>query len=43
MLPLYEKAAEIHKRYSLDMCACGAGCVRGSGFSAIKDVSRFGV
>jgi radical SAM protein (TIGR04043 family) len=43
MLALYEKAAEIHRQHSLDMCACGAGCVRGSGFSAIKDVSRFGI
>ncbi|MFA5309425.1 MAG: radical SAM protein [Dehalococcoidales bacterium] len=42
MLNLYEKAAAIHKKYGLDMCACTAGCVRGGGFSAIKDVTRFG-
>lgn len=43
MLLLYEKAAEIYERYGLDLCASGAGCVRGGGFSAIKDVVRFGV
>jgi biotin synthase-related radical SAM superfamily protein len=43
MLALYEKAAEIHRKYNLDMCACTAGCIRGGGFSAIKDVARFGV
>lgn len=43
MLLLYEKAAEIYERYGLDLCASGAGCVRGGGFSAIKDVARFGV
>ena len=43
MLYLYAKAAEIHRQHGLDICACEAGCVRGSGFSAIKDVSRFGI
>ena len=43
MLTLYEKAAGIYQKHSLDLCACTAGCVRGGGFSAIKDVARFGV
>jgi biotin synthase-related radical SAM superfamily protein len=43
MLALYEKAAAIYEKYGLDICACRAGCVRGGGFSAIKDVARFGV
>jgi radical SAM protein (TIGR04043 family) len=43
MLALYEKAAGIYRKYSLDICSCTAGCVRGGGFSAIKDVARFGV
>jgi radical SAM protein (TIGR04043 family) len=43
MLALYEKAVGIYQKYGLDMCACTAGCVRGGGFSAIKDVARFGV
>jgi hypothetical protein len=43
MLSVYEKAADIYRRYGLDICACRAGCVRGGGFSAIKDVARFGV
>jgi hypothetical protein len=42
MLGLYEKAVRIHQQHGLDMCACTAGCVRGGGFSAIKDVARFG-
>lgn len=42
MLGLYEKAAEIMKKHGLDICAATAGCVKGGGFSAIKDVSRFG-
>ena len=42
MLALYEKAVGIYQQYGLDMCACSAGCVRGGGFSAIKDVARFG-
>ena len=41
MLSLYAQAAAIYKKYRLDICACRAGCVRGSGFSAIKDVARF--
>jgi len=43
VLSLYEKAAAIYERYGLDIYACRAGCVRGGGFSAIKDVARFGV
>lgn len=43
MLRLYEKAVGIFQKHGLDMCACTAGCVRGGGFSAIKDVARFGV
>ena len=43
MLALYEKATSIFYKYSLDLCACTAGCVRGGGFSAIKDAARFGV
>jgi len=43
MLGLYEKAVRIHQQHGLDMFACTAGCVRGGGFSAIKDVARFGV
>jgi biotin synthase-related radical SAM superfamily protein len=42
MLYLYEKASEIHQRYGLDLYACTAGCVKGGGFSGIKDVARFG-
>jgi biotin synthase-related radical SAM superfamily protein len=43
MLALYEKAVGIYRKHGLDMCGCTAGCVRGGGFSAIKDVARFGV
>jgi biotin synthase-related radical SAM superfamily protein len=43
MLRIYEKAAGLYRKYNLDLCACTAGCVRGGGFSAIKDVARFGV
>ena len=43
MLALYDKAANIYEKYGLDIRACRAGCVRGGGFSAIKDVARFGV
>ncbi len=43
MLSLYEQAAAIYVKHGLDLCASRAGCVRGSGFSAIKDVARFGV
>jgi radical SAM protein (TIGR04043 family) len=42
MLGLYEKAAGIYRKYNLDLCACTAGCIQGGGFSAIKDVARFG-
>jgi radical SAM protein (TIGR04043 family) len=42
MLSLYEQAVATYKKHGLDLCACQAGCVRGSGFSAIKDVARFG-
>ena len=42
MLHLYEKASEIHRKYGLDLYACTAGCVKGGGFSGIKDVARFG-
>jgi len=43
MLSLYSQAVAIYEKYGLDLCACQAGCVRGGGFSAIKDVARFGV
>jgi radical SAM protein (TIGR04043 family) len=43
MLSLYAKAAAIYGKYKLDICASRAGCVHGGGFSAIKDVARFGV
>jgi radical SAM protein (TIGR04043 family) len=42
MLSVYKQAVSIYNKYGLDICACQAGCVRGSGFSAIKDVARFG-
>jgi len=42
MISLYKPAAAIYEKYGLDLCASQAGCVRGGGFSAIKDVSRFG-
>ncbi|MFC1941694.1 radical SAM protein [Chloroflexota bacterium] len=42
MLSLYQQAVAIYEKYGLDLCACQAGCVRGSGFSAIKDMARFG-
>ena len=43
MLHLYDKASEIHRKYNLDLYACTAGCVKGGGFSGIKEVARFGV
>jgi radical SAM protein (TIGR04043 family) len=43
MLTLYARAVKIYERYGLDLCACRAGCVRGGGFSAVKDVARFGI
>jgi biotin synthase-related radical SAM superfamily protein len=42
VLFLYERAAAIYEKHGLDIFACRAGCVRGGGFSAIKDVARFG-
>jgi radical SAM protein (TIGR04043 family) len=42
MLSLYKQAVAIYKKRGLDLCACQAGCVRGGGFSAIKDVAGFG-
>ena len=43
MLSLYERAVTIYKKHGLDLCASRAGCVRGGGFSAMKEVARFGV
>ena len=43
MLNLYKRAVEIYQKYDLDLCACTSGCIRGGGFSAIKDVARFGI
>lgn len=43
MLSLYVKAVEIFNKFGLDICASRAGCAHGGGFSAIKDVARFGV
>ncbi len=43
MLSLYEKSVRIMQKYDLDLCASAAGCIRGGGFSAIKEVARFGV
>lgn len=43
MLKLYERAVDIYRKYNLDLCACTAGCIKGGGFSAIKDVAIFGV
>lgn len=42
MMSLYEQAVAIYEKHGLDLCASQAGCVRGGGFSAIKDVARFG-
>lgn len=42
MLMLYEKAVGIYQKYDLDLCACTSGCIQGGGFSAIKEVARFG-
>jgi hypothetical protein len=42
MISLYERAVNIYQQQGLDLCASRAGCIRGSGFSAIKDVARFG-
>lgn len=43
MLSLYEQAVAIYEKHGLNLCTCQAGCVRGGGFSAIKDIARFGV
>jgi hypothetical protein len=43
MLSLYERAVEIYRKRGLDIFASKAGCVRGGGFSAIKDVAKFGI
>lgn len=43
MISLYERAVRIYEKWGLDLCASRAGCVRGGGFSAIKDIARFGV
>jgi len=43
MLSLYAQAAAIYEKHGLDICVSRAGCVHGGGFSAIKDVVRFGV
>lgn len=43
MLHLYEKAVNIYERYGLDLWASKAGCARGGAFSAIKEVSKFGI
>jgi radical SAM protein (TIGR04043 family) len=42
MILLYERAVGIYQKYGLNLCASSAGCVRGGGFSAIKDVARLG-
>jgi len=41
MLTLYSWAVEIYRARCLDIRASKAGCVRGGGFSAIKDVAEF--
>jgi radical SAM protein (TIGR04043 family) len=43
MISLYEQVIAIYEKHGLNLCACQAGCVRGGGFSAIKDVARFGI
>ena len=43
MLSLYEQAVAIYRKQGLDLFASRAGCVRGGGFSAIKEVARFGL
>jgi len=43
MISLYEQAVRIYEKYGLNLCVSQSGCVRGGGFSAIKDVARFGV
>ncbi|OGO19395.1 MAG: hypothetical protein A2144_07940 [Chloroflexi bacterium RBG_16_50_9] len=41
MLSLYEKASAIYRKHGLNLNASTAGCVRGGGFSGIKDVYNF--
>ena len=43
MLSLYSQAVVVYEKHGLDLCACRSGCVRGGGFSAIKDVANFGI
>lgn len=43
MLRLYHNSVNIFHNYGLDLCSVKAGCIRGGGFSAIKDVARFGI
>jgi len=43
MLSVYEQAVRIYEKYGLNLDVSQSGCVRGGGFSAIKDVARFGV
>jgi biotin synthase-related radical SAM superfamily protein len=43
MLSLYSRAANIYKKYGLDLWASTAGCAHGGAFSAIKEVDKFGV
>ena len=43
MLSLYSRAVAIYEKYGLNLNTCRAGCVRGGGFSAIKDVANFGI
>ena len=41
MLSLYSRAVAIYRERGLDIRASKAGCVRGGGFSAIKDVAEY--
>ena len=43
MISVYEQAVRIYEKYGLDLDVSQSGCVRGGGFSAIKDVAKFGV
>jgi radical SAM protein (TIGR04043 family) len=43
MISIYEQAVSLYEKYGLDIDVSQSGCVRGGGFSAIKDVARFGV
>lgn len=42
MVSLYEQAVRIYEKHGLNLFISQSGCVRGGGFSAIKDVARFG-